>query len=68
MRSVDDYLVYYRIDTYAGQSHRGVHSIEQNEERCVFAVHAWGNNSTNHGTRIDSTKFDSIEAWIEEDR
>jgi hypothetical protein len=50
------------------QSGSGVYSIEENEERYAFAIHAWGNNSTNGGMQIDSSKLDSIEAWIEEDR
>jgi glutamyl endopeptidase len=64
----DDYQVYYRIDTYGGQSGSGVYSIEQNGGRYVFAVHTWGNSETNGGTRIDGTKFDSIQAWLAADR
>jgi V8-like Glu-specific endopeptidase len=60
----DEMQVYYRIDTYGGQSGSGVYSIEEDGGRYVFAVHAWGNDQTNGGTRIDSTKFDSITAWM----
>jgi V8-like Glu-specific endopeptidase len=57
----------YQIDTYGCQSGSGIYRIVDGK-RYVFGVHAYGvgSSSPNHnsGTRIDSTKFNSIKSWI----
>jgi V8-like Glu-specific endopeptidase len=57
------YRVYYPIDTYDGQSGSGVYRIISGK-RYVFAVHGYGGSTSNSGTRINSTKFNNIKAWI----
>ena len=57
----------YQIDTYGCQNGSGIYRIVDGK-RYVFGVHAYGvgSSSPNHnsGTRIDSTKFNSIKSWI----
>lgn len=59
--------VYYWTDTNKGQSGSGVYRIIDGN-RYVFAVHSGYNThwftEYNRGTRIDSTKFNSIKSWI----
>lgn len=57
------YQVQYTIDTAGGQSGSGVYRI-LNGSRYVFAVHAWGSSTRNGGTKIDSSKYNSIASWI----
>ncbi|MDF5714500.1 MAG: trypsin-like serine protease [Rhizonema sp. NSF051] len=58
----------YTIDMYNGQSGSGIYRII-NDQRYVFGVNTNnvpidGSSSTNSGTRIDSAKYNDIQAWI----
>ncbi|MFB8787927.1 MAG: trypsin-like serine protease [Potamolinea sp.] len=59
--------VSYTTDTEDGQSGSPVYR-NVNRERTIFAVHTLGTSppriTSNSGTRIDSTKFSDITAWI----
>lgn len=59
--------VSYTTDTESGQSGSPVYR-NVNRERTIFAVHTLGTSpptvTSNSGTRIDSTKFSDITAWI----
>lgn len=56
--------VNYPIDTAGGQSGSAVYRVN-NSDRYVFAVHTTAGNSFNSGTRIDSQKYDDLNAWID---
>lgn len=62
--SSNTYRVYYKIDTYAGQSGSAVYRIESSGSRYVFAVHTTGGSSSNSGTRLNSSKVSNISSWI----
>jgi glutamyl endopeptidase len=53
---------FYNIDTAGGSSGGGVYRIDSGVRR-VMVVHTNG-GITNSGTRIDQTKFNSLNAWI----
>ena len=54
--------VYYDIDTFGGQSGSAVYRII-NGKRYGFAIHAYGGNTTNSGTRIVTPVFNNMVAW-----
>lgn len=57
----------YPIDTAGGQSGSGVYRFYDfggGSQRYVFAVHTNGGSTANSGTRIDSQKFNDLQAWI----
>jgi V8-like Glu-specific endopeptidase len=58
-----DYQVLHQIDTMAGQSGSGIYQITDDGRFFVFAVHTWGGEESNGGTRLESAKFESIERW-----
>jgi glutamyl endopeptidase len=60
--SVKPSKVYYAADTAGGQSGAGVYIIEGGKRVCV-AIHAYGGNTANSGTRISSEVFANLEAW-----
>ncbi|MBX7221325.1 MAG: trypsin-like serine protease [Blastocatellia bacterium] len=60
--SSNTYRVFYSIDTYGGQSGSGVYQ-RVNDTRTIFAVHTNG-GSTNAGTRINSSKYSTLQSWI----
>ena len=60
--SVDSRKVYYDIDTAGGQSGSGVMRIIGND-RYGIAVHAYGDSTTNSGTRITNEVFNNFQAW-----
>jgi glutamyl endopeptidase len=60
--SVDSRKVYYDIDTAGGQSGSALYRIADGN-RYGMAVHAYGGNTTNSGTRIVLPVFNNFVAW-----
>lgn len=60
--SINPDKVYYAADTAGGQSGACVY-IFNNGERTGIAIHAYGGNTANSGTRISSQVFANLEAW-----
>jgi glutamyl endopeptidase len=60
--SINPDKVYYAADTAGGQSGACVY-IFNNGERTAIAIHAYGGNTANSGTRISSQVFSNLEAW-----
>jgi V8-like Glu-specific endopeptidase len=60
--SVNSRKVYYDIDTAGGQSGSAVYRII-NGNRYAVAIHAYGGNTTNSGTRIVTPVFNNMVAW-----
>jgi V8-like Glu-specific endopeptidase len=60
--SVSPRKVHYDIDTAGGQSGSSVYRL-LNNERHVFAVHAYGGATTNSGTRINGEVAGNLLAW-----
>jgi glutamyl endopeptidase len=61
--SVGPQKVYYDIDSAGGQSGSGVYRL-LNNQRHVFAIHAYGGATTNSGTRINGAVFNNLAAWL----
>jgi len=60
--AVDARKVYYDIDTFGGQSGSAVYRIIDGN-RYGIAVHAYGGDATNSGTRIIQPVFDNLSSW-----
>ena len=60
--SVGPRKVHYDIDTVGGQSGSGVYRL-LNNERHIFAVHAYGGATTNSGTRVNGEVATNLLAW-----
>lgn len=60
--SVGPRKVYYDIDTAGGQSGSSVYRF-YNGGRYGFAIHAYGGDRVNSGTRITSPVYDNYVAW-----
>jgi V8-like Glu-specific endopeptidase len=60
--SIGPRKVHYDIDTAGGQSGSGVYRY-LNNERHVFAVHAYGGGTTNSGTRLNGEVVTNIAGW-----
>jgi V8-like Glu-specific endopeptidase len=68
IQDTNDKRLFYQIDTFNGQSGSGVYrKIDGN--RYVMGVHAYGNGGDgfNKATRINSSRFDRIQGWIDAD-
>ena len=58
------------MDTYGGQSGSPVwHTNITTGERHILTVHAYGDDGSgsNHGTRLNENKYDSINTWLSDD-
>lgn len=60
--SVNPDKVFYTADTAGGQSGACAYII-QDGKRIGIGVHAYGGNTSNSGTRINSQVFDNLESW-----
>ncbi|TFG02924.1 MAG: trypsin-like serine protease [Promethearchaeota archaeon] len=61
-------LHYYELDIYKGQSGSPVWRYDSiDDANYVLTVNAYSSETYNFGTRIKSSRFDSILNWIEED-
>ncbi len=60
--SVNPDKVFYAADTAGGQSGASVYVIREGQ-RIGIAIHAYGGNTANSGTRISSQVFTNLEAW-----
>jgi len=60
--SIGPRKVHYDIDTAGGQSGSGVYRF-LNNDRHVFAIHAYGGPTTNSGTRINGEVAGNLLAW-----
>lgn len=60
--SVNPDKVYYEADTAGGQSGACVYIFHEGQ-RTVIAIHAYGGNTANSGTRISSQVFTNLDAW-----
>jgi glutamyl endopeptidase len=54
--------VHYDIDTMGGQSGAAVYVIND-DQRIAVAIHAYGGDTTNSGTRISPPVFRNLSAW-----
>ena len=63
VRDVLDKQLTYEIDTYGGQSGAPVWEMASNGSRYGVAIHTFGTNVNNGGTRITSDVFDNIVLW-----
>jgi len=60
--SVNPDKVFYAADTAGGQSGAPVYIVHEGQ-RTGIAIHAYGGNTSNSGTRISSQVFTNFEAW-----
>ncbi|MFB6817576.1 trypsin-like serine peptidase [Streptomyces sp. NPDC056347] len=60
--SVTPTKVYYDIDTAGGQSGSAVYR-DVDGERYSVAIHAYGGNTVNSGTRITPEVYDNLSSW-----
>jgi len=60
--SVNPDKVFYAADTAGGQSGAAVYIFHEGQ-RTGVAVHAYGGNTANSGTRISSQVFSNLESW-----
>lgn len=60
--SVNPNKVFYAADTAGGQSGACVYIFHEGQ-RTGIAIHAYGGNTSNSGTRISSQVFANLEAW-----
>ncbi|SEL64688.1 V8-like Glu-specific endopeptidase [Chitinophaga rupis] len=60
--SVNTDKVFYAADTAGGQSGAGVYIIKGGQRKAV-AIHTYGGNTANSGTRISSQVFSNLESW-----
>lgn len=60
--SVNPDKVFYAADTAGGQSGAAVYIFHEGQ-RTGIAIHAYGGNTANSGTRISSQVFSNLEAW-----
>ena len=60
--SVNADKVYYVADTAGGQSGACVYIFHEGQ-RTAIAIHAYGGNTANSGTRISTQVFANLEAW-----
>lgn len=58
--SSDSYKIYYTLDTAGGQSGSGI----MDNSNVVRGIHAYAYGSQNGGTRIQSTVYNQIQSWI----
>ena len=67
-RTATDFNHWYYMDTYKGQSGMPIWRF-QSDQRHICTVHAYGNDGSdsNHGTRLDTTKYNDIIAWLNAD-
>jgi V8-like Glu-specific endopeptidase len=69
-RVANTYNHWYYMDTYNGQSGSPVWVYyPSTENRYILTTHAYGvdGSGSNHGTRLDSTKFNYITTWCNAD-
>lgn len=71
--SADEYNHWYYMDTYAGQSGSPVWRFT-GDSRYILTTHTCGTagcgisgKGCNHGTRLNSDKFDRITSWVNSD-
>jgi len=60
--SVNPDKVFYAADTAGGQSGAAVYVLREGQ-RIGVAIHTYGGNTANSGTRISSQVFSNLEAW-----
>ena len=60
--SVNPDKVFYAADTAGGQSGAAVYILHEGQ-RTGIAIHAYGGNTANSGTRVSSQVFSNLEAW-----
>jgi glutamyl endopeptidase len=69
-RVADEYNHWYYMDTYGGQNGSPVwHLNATTGQRKILTVHAYGDDGSgsNHGTRLNENKYDSINTWLLDD-
>jgi glutamyl endopeptidase len=54
--------VFYAADTAGGQSGACVYILHEGQ-RVGVAIHAYGGNTANSGTRISTQAFNNLESW-----
>lgn len=60
LKKITDYILYYDVDTYNGQSGSGV----RNSKNQLVAVHTFGDVEYNGGVRLNALKIDYIKHWM----
>lgn len=61
--SVDEFKVYYDIDTIAGQSGSAVCRVVEGNKPFAIAIHAYGGATHNSGTRITNPVYSNLTNW-----
>ncbi len=64
--SVDEYLIYYNIDTYSGNSGSPIYT-ETEHGYAVVGVHTYG-QCPNHAVKVQSKVVGNWDNWIEESK
>lgn len=62
--SMNENKIYYAADTAGGQSGCPVYIVDEGQ-RIAIAIHAYGGNTANSGTRISPEVFTNLESWKE---
>ena len=67
-RTANEYNHWYYMDTFGGQSGMPVWYYDD-PNRYIATIHAYGNDGSgsNHGTRLNTDKFDRIITWCNSD-
>ncbi|PCF49386.1 trypsin-like serine peptidase [Staphylococcus delphini] len=60
LKKITDYILYYDMDTFNGQSGSSV----RNHKNQVVAVHTFGDVEYNGGVRLNALKIDYIKHWM----
>lgn len=69
IKAVEPEKIYYKIDTYGGQSGSPVYGKVSNScQTCAFGIHAYGSGgmsypNSNSGTRVTSAVFANLAFW-----
>lgn len=61
---MDEEILYYGLDTQAGQSGSPIFLFDNENRRIALAVHAYGGDDRNQGIRINNEIYDLFSSWI----
>lgn len=61
---IDDHMISYEIDTYAGQSGSGIW-YDEGDEHYIIGVHVQGSSNHNQGIFLNKERFERIKQWTQ---